>query len=381
MKITEGNCVACGACMSACSRDCISIQKDEQGFYMPKIHDRSCVGCGGCRRVCPVNHEIKGVPWETGTYYALWAKAPTCRREGSSGGAFGLLAESVLAEGGVVFGAAYDNGWKSVCQTSTDVVPLGALKKSKYVESYTGTVFRQVRGALEAGRQVLYCGTACQIEGLSMFLKKPYANLLTCDFLCHGVPAAGVFERYVNGLEKKYGKITELDFRSKALGWKAYCTKAVFSSGKTVIKNRYRDPYLRIFFENTALREACYSCHRLQNSSADITLGDFWGVKAVPELRDTNEGISLVSVHTPKGNFAMERLFSQEKCIAKPLHPSQCAYAYQQENRPPVHREQALAALLAQDDLLGEKASPGDWLKGWLYQIRAVAQKGSMKNE
>lgn len=379
MKITAGDCVACGACVSVCPRGSIALKQDASGFYMPTVDASTCISCGKCAKVCPVNHRPKGRDWKEGTYYALWTRDGAQRKAGSSGGAFGLLAQAVLDRGGVVFGAAYGENCRSVYQTSTDQVPLSALKKSKYVESYTGKVFTQVKQALEEGRQVLYCGTSCQIDGLKNYLGADWDSLLTCDFLCHGVPSAGVFERYIRCLEQKYGPVVSIDHRPKSYGWKAYCAKVTFASGKVYLKTLYRDPYLRTFFENTALRESCFSCQRLSESNADITLGDFWRVGQVPEISDTNEGISLVGIHTEKGRQVVEAL--GELCCRYSLTTDSCAYAYNRSSHRPADREARLARLLNCKSLTDWPLSLKTRLLGTRYQLKAMVEKRKLRGK
>ena len=45
----------------------------------------------------------------------------------------------------------------------------------------------------------MFCfrGLLCQIAGLHKYLRKDYPNLLSVDFLCHGVPSPGVWRRYL----------------------------------------------------------------------------------------------------------------------------------------------------------------------------------------
>lgn len=371
-KITNGDCVACGACVSVCPRGSVRLELDPSGFYLPVVDATSCVRCGKCAQVCPVNHRPQGQDWKNGTYYAMWALDQEQRKDGSSGGAFGLLAEAVLAQGGIVFGAAYAPDCRSVYQTSTDDVPLSALKKSKYVESYTGNVFAQARQALDNGRRVLYCGTSCQIDGLKSYLGGDHPSLLTCDFLCHGVPAAGVFRQYIDCLEKKYGKAVAVDHRSKSYGWKAYCSKVTFASGKVYLKTLYQDPYLRTFFENTALRESCFSCQRLSQSNADITLGDFWRVGQMPHIPDTNEGVSLVGIHTEKGRLAVDGL---TQCFRQSLPVERYAYAYNRSGHRPADREERLAVLLKCQRLKDWPTSFQSRLLGIRYHIKALLRK------
>ena len=379
MIITQNECVGCGACVSSCPQECIALKRNEQGFYMPSIDETVCVSCKACQRVCPANQRQQGKSWEDGTYYAAWAKSTAERFAGSSGGMFGMLAGRVLDAGGVVFGAAYADDLKSVFQTSTDHVSLTALKKSKYVESYTGSIFKEVKNALENGRPVLYCATACQIDGLKNYLKKDYSNLILCDFLCHGVPASGLFDQYITSLESRFGKVESVDFRSKAYGWKAYCSKVEFASGKTYLRTRFQDPYLRLFFENAVLREACYSCKRLNDSNADITLGDFWKAQEVKEIPDTNEGISLVGVHTAKGRDVMSEIIHSKQCSVIRLQKAEYQYAYTRTTRKPQGRDELFRQANEINDVFRLPVGLKVRIKGWIYLLRAVGQKHTMK--
>ena len=52
----------------------------------------------------------------------------------------------------------------------------------------------------------MFTGTPCQIAGLKKYLGKDYENLLTQDFVCHGVPSPFVWKKYLESLEKQYDK-------------------------------------------------------------------------------------------------------------------------------------------------------------------------------
>lgn len=372
-KITNHLCTACGTCVSSCPVSCIKMKQGEDGFYTPIIQEEQCIRCNACRKICPANERPLGADWKKGTYFAVWDKDKKKRKTGSSGGAFGLLAEYILAQGGVVFGAAYKPDCKHVYQTSTEEVSLDALKKSKYVESYTGDIYKKVKSALQTGKPVLYCGTSCQADGLRKYLQKNYENLLICDFLCHGVPSVALYETYVSNLENRYGKILSIDFRSKSFGWKAYCVKATFESGKRYLKTRFQDPYLRLFFESDILRDSCKECNRLHTSTADITLADFWRVAEYGKIKDTNEGISLVGVHTETGKKVAKAVFDSENVFCEKLPMGSYQYAYKEKQ----HKKN-----VAQDNnernvenLFDISVGTTIRLKGLLYAARAWMQK------
>ena len=71
----------------------------------------------------------------------------------------------------------------------------------------------------ESGKLVFITGTPCQIAALYSYLQKDYDNLLTCDFICLGVPSPKVFQKYMLQREKSAGAKAELiKFKDKTFG-------------------------------------------------------------------------------------------------------------------------------------------------------------------
>lgn len=104
LKIPHNKCTGCGACANACPKNAITMELDAEGFLFPKVNEELCIDCGKCRKVCPVEHPVSHHPAPKS--YAVWAK-DSVRKESSSGGMFTLMADWVLEQGGVVFGARY----------------------------------------------------------------------------------------------------------------------------------------------------------------------------------------------------------------------------------------------------------------------------------
>ncbi|MEG0457420.1 MAG: polysaccharide pyruvyl transferase family protein, partial [Oscillospiraceae bacterium] len=75
-------------------------------------------------------------------------------KKSSSGGLFYELAQSVLKDGGVVFGAVYNAQKHLVYHESTEKVALNDLMRSKYVESQIGNTYQQIIDFLKEGRKV-----------------------------------------------------------------------------------------------------------------------------------------------------------------------------------------------------------------------------------
>lgn len=226
------------------------------------------------------------------------------RENASSGGVFSVLASRYE----VVYGVAMTQDCRGaeMIRTEGDITP---LLGSKYFQAKMGDAYRKVCKDLEDGRQVLFSGTGCQVNGLKMFLQKEYSNLVTVDVVCHGVPSPKLWEDYVNFQEGKVGeKLKSVSFRSKDLGWIGFGMK---ENGRFFSKDT--DPFMQMFLRDYCLRPSCYCCHAKSLKMSDITIADFWGIEeAAPEMHD-DRGTSLVIVRTEKGRALFEEVKQELK--------------------------------------------------------------------
>lgn len=307
-------CCGCGACAARCPKGCITMDADACGFLQPRIDVATCIGCGACDATCPVLN----VPENDGCVKAVWAKAKNdCLRErSSSGGVFGVLAQEVLARGGVVIGAAWGIGCRELRHVLVeDVDKLDTIMRSKYVQSAVGRkVFEDARDVIRGGSPVIFCGTACQVAGMRSYLGKlADTNLfLGVDVICHGVPSPELWRRWLAYVEKcENGLIRDVNFRSKATGWSSYSVMYEYKTEnegtlRSSSKEFTEDWYMRSFLKNASLRSSCLSCPFKRRCGSDLTIGDFWGVKdSHPEAFD-DMGTSAVLVCTGKGAAAIE---------------------------------------------------------------------------
>lgn len=304
-------CCGCHGCAQVCPRGCITMTADEDGFFYPKVDKSRCIDCGLCQRVCPVLTAQADAGDKLPRAFAAMNRDETVRGESSSGGVFTLLAQHTLAQGGVVFGAAWDRDFQSVRHICVDTeAGLGKLRGSKYLQSTIGDCYCQAEAALNQGRKVLFSGTPCQIEGLRRFLRKPYENLLCTDLVCHGVPAPGVWRRYLEECQQaQKASVSGVSFRDKATGWKEYCVTLQFENGRKQSVPATREPYMAAFLRNACLRPSCARCRfKKKNRESDLTLADFWGIQQVCPRMDDDRGTSLVLIHTPAGEAAWEAI-------------------------------------------------------------------------
>ena len=99
------------------------------------------------------------------------------------------------------------------------------------------------------GKRVLFSGTGCQINGLSLFLGKEYPNLFLLDVICHGVPSPKLWKEYVEYQEKKHGKVESVNFRCKDESWQNFGMKENY-----LYIPRIKDPFMTFFLSDLSLR-------------------------------------------------------------------------------------------------------------------------------
>lgn len=306
-------CSGCHACANACPKNCIKMISDEEGFWYPQIIKEQCINCGLCERVCPIINKWSPNTFQITNVIIAQNKNETIRFNSSSGGIFSLIAEYIIDQGGVVFGAAFSDDFRSVHHICVDNKnDLEKLRGSKYIQSKIGDTYQWTKEYLDGGRKVLFTGTPCQIGGLYSFLRKDYDNLFTQDIICHGVPSPMVWEKYVEKRERNAAsKMQRVFFRHKKYGWKSFSMAMEFTNNTKYIRTLQEDPYMRLFLSNSCLRPSCYSCSfKTESRQADITLADFWGVQYTAPKMDDDKGTSLVIIHSEKGVNLMKSISS-----------------------------------------------------------------------
>lgn len=314
------DCCGCNACAQRCPKHCIVLQEDFEGFLYPKVNTDLCIDCGLCEKVCPViNQEKRQEPLDV---YAAINLNEIIRCESSSGGIFTLLAEQIIQEHGVVFGACFDENWE-VKHTYTETIEgISAFRGSKYTQSRTEDSYQKAEKFLKDGRKVLFSGTPCQIAGLKKFLRKDYENLLSVDFICHGVPSPKIWRMYLNEMYRNLTQdkskkstlsdlpgskknIETISFRHKALGWKEFSFSIKYHTQgecREFIESFKKNMFMKAFLSDMILRPSCYHCSAKNGKSqSDITIADFWHIHRVLNNFDDDKGTSLIFINDSKG--------------------------------------------------------------------------------
>ena len=110
--------------MQRCPQACITMQEDDHGFRYPVVEQDACIDCHLCEQVCPCLNQ----PEEKNTLACFAATHPDeeIRYLSSSGGIFSLVAERIISNGGVVFGARFNEKWEVVHDFSETIEAGGA---------------------------------------------------------------------------------------------------------------------------------------------------------------------------------------------------------------------------------------------------------------
>lgn len=242
-------------------------------------------------------------------YYSLQHKDPGICKASSSGGAFTAITDRWLEDnpGGVVYGCRFDRELTLHHVEAADSSQRDTLRGSKYIGSDTGRTFREAGEKLKQGIPVCYCGTPCQIAGLKKVLDvmgvTRRENLLTLEFVCHGVASSRFFKDYIAHLEKRYkSKTVSCSFRGKSRPGKRQDMRVEFGNGKvyTAATTRF-DWFYSAYHKNLVIRPSCFQCpFAAERRQGDIVMADHWG-DAPGQTR------SLVFAETETGKGWLEK--------------------------------------------------------------------------
>lgn len=295
-------CCGCTACDNVCPKSAIEMVSDSEGFLYPQVNDNKCIQCGLCEKVCPILH--KSHQKERTEGYIIRYKNEKVLQESTSGGAFSAFATYLINLGYIVYGAGYDNNMRVTCKMTSNTEGLVEMRGSKFVQSFLGNTFKNIKKQLEEGKKVLFSGTPCQVSGLINFLGGKHENLICIDFVCRGVPSPLIWKNYITMMEKKNkSKIISARFKHKTYGYHATTMRVEFSNGKIWYGSGRVDPMMKSFVTEMSSRPSCYNCSfKSVERQSDITLFDCYEFSKITGKKDDNKGYSSILVHTNLGH-------------------------------------------------------------------------------
>ena len=307
------SCTGCFACMNKCPKNAIHCVTDYLGRTVPKIDQSVCVKCGMCKKVCPVVNPV--VLNDPIVCYAAQRREESLWKKSASGGIGAVLAETIIQNGGVVYGAVVENG-KVIHKKAETIEEAIAFRGSKYVQSYIGNCYQEIQQYLKKEKTVLFIGTPCQVAGLKSFLGKDWDNLFCVDLVCHGTPPMKYLSEHLknNRCPSAFDKMT---FRCGESDYRLIVQK----EDKIVYNmSRASDSYYEAFYRGLISRENCYNCVYATNKRvSDVTIGDFWGLNRDSLSKAMTGNISVILINTEKGkelySLIINEITSEERQI------------------------------------------------------------------
>ncbi len=210
----KSRCNGCTACMSACPSQAIVMRRDREGFDYPVANPDRCVGCGKCESVCPpLNLFVAVTPLADDGFRSEFMK----------------IAGLTLDRGGVVFGPVVNDDMSVGHVETEDMSVVEKMMECGYVQSDPYGTFEDAGMYLDEGREVLYAGAPCIIEGLNAFLGGGHEKLTVIACECRGVASPGLW---------------------------AKCAETLKNGGHDCSR-----PYNALFEENMNMRPCCYGCN------------------------------------------------------------------------------------------------------------------------
>ena len=297
-------CVGCKVCENVCPVQAIVMKRNQEGFEYPEILEERCIKCKKCETVCPALQKEDKKSFKN--IYAARCSDKKILLESSSGGVFSILAKNTLQLNGVVYGSVFSQDYRKVMYTrAVTLKDIEPMRGSKYVESFiTQEVIEQLMEDITAGRKVLFTGTGCQINGLQNLCREKRINtqnVIWVDFyVCSGKVSSVLWEAECDRIGAK-GRLQHVNFRSKKTGWQDFSIDMKIDN-KHYYKAFLLHPWSKFLGSSYARRKSCLQCKYSQkDSKADISIGDFWNAKVLPENWDDDLGVSVVSVNTQNG--------------------------------------------------------------------------------
>lgn len=292
-------CTGCMACANICPQRCIKMtESGTLGHLLPYVDQNACINCGMCKKACPETKRIENTYPKAA--FAAWHLEKEQYLTSTSGGAATAFAQTIIKNGGVVYGCTIRDDLKIIHIRVSTEEDINRLKGSKYVQSDVNTTYRDIRKDLNESLVVLFIGTPCQCSGLKSFLRKEYENLYCIDLICHGVPSYKLFKSHIDKVSN--GLAHKVSFRKgNDMGLRVFDDHDALIYYSNVWIEKFKDTYYNTFIDGYTYRDSCYTCrYACPKRCSDVTIGDFWGLSEDVE-NDRVNGCSVVLPITEKG--------------------------------------------------------------------------------
>lgn len=224
------------------------------------------------------------------------------RMDGSAGGVYGALIETVVKDGfyytGVELGS--DRRLRHIVTNNSEET----TRYSGYypIESDYSCAINEIKDLLQQNKKVLFCGTPQQCLILKEHVGNP-DNLITIDIIYSGFVNYIDFDKYVDSVENEYGsKMTSIRFFNKEFSY--YNSKRILFDNSKTIFTQSEDEF-DIVYRNAIKdydKKTDKASDSLERRVGDISLGAY-------KMHDNDDGLgySYISVNTTKGRDVFKK--------------------------------------------------------------------------
>lgn len=297
------SCTGCLSCADTCNHNAIAIIL-KNGHPYVTVNKKKCIECGLCEKSCPIVTPVETNHIKNMRVYGGWAKNEKMRINAASGGGFSALASSFIEkhkdEKVAIYGATLiNNRVKHISIENEEDIQL--LANSKYIQSDTKGIYKDVAKKLKDGYWIMFSGCPCQISALYSFLGKKRNNehLVTVEVVCHGVANNEALDIHL----KYYNSDKIISFRDKKNGsqiGKFSQSTTINIKGKETKIPKNDDIFYKVYTSWLLDRKCCSNCTFARlDRVADITLADFWGLSNIEYYK---KGVSLIISNNIKGD-------------------------------------------------------------------------------
>lgn len=309
-NITDYNyCTGCMLCKQVCNNNAIEMYVDEEGFSRPKILTDKCIDCFACKNICPQNVELKKVV--SSEIYLAQNNDPRECKTSTSGGIATAISKNFIENGGIVYGAAFDNDMRVEHIRVSTVLDCNKIKGSKYVQSDISKVYDMIKEDIKKKEHILFIGVPCQCAAIKKYFQN-YDNLYICDLICNGVGSPKIWIQHKKYLERKFHcKMKNYIFRPKENYYLEPYEYLVDSEKKEYKLVSPWEKYGTIYYNGVIMRPCCYECnYTTLERISDLTFCD----APLDQITNTTiikndvkkYGLSGVMVNTAKGKLIFE---------------------------------------------------------------------------
>ncbi len=313
--VDEKLCVDCGACVSYCPTNAITIVDEA-----PVIDEDKCIGCGICNIVaCPrtflyldlIRDYVKGKPSnleeEPIAFYKNAFSAQTKKEEIREVCQDGGIVTSILAYlfdhnliDGVLAVKKTGENWVSEPEVITTKEELLKTAGTKYV--ITPTLIRLEKAKKMGLKKIAVVGTPCQIQSVrkSQVFSDGFQELMADIAFIIGIFCMENFAyQNMKKISEEYCKVKLEDAR-----------KMDINKGQFSVYTKTGEQTSVPIKEVTSLaRDACHVCPDLTNELADISVGSI----------GSPPGWSTVLVRTERGKEVFQKAQEEGYLTSKPL--------------------------------------------------------------